>query len=200
MCYTMIVKTIKSKGAVMFRRKTMQEAKQETEKIFEILKAITCCFTGYRSQKLPWRFNELDERCLIMKENARNEILNAIKIGYRTFISGMALGFDMICAEIILELKKQYQDIKLVCALPCKDQYKVWREDQQKRYKDILKQADIVHYQYEKYQDGCMLERNDYMLNNSSMVIALFNGQPGGTKYTLDKAQKKGLKIVVIKP
>lgn len=45
-----------------------------------------------------------------------------------------------------------------------------------------------------------MLERNNYMLNNSSLVIALFNGKPGGTSYTLKKAKEKGLKIVVIKP
>ena len=41
-----------------------------------------------------------------MKEKLRNEIIKAIKNGYTTFISGMALGFDMICEEIVLELKK----------------------------------------------------------------------------------------------
>lgn len=184
----------------MFKRKTLQQAKEKSEEIYQFMKSTTCCFTGHRSQKLPWRFNELDERCLAMKANARKEILKAVENGYKTFISGMALGFDMICAEIVLELRKEYKDIKLICALPCKDQYKVWHEDQQKRYKTLLKQANIVHYQYEKYQDGCMLERNDYMLNNSSMVIALFNGMPGGTKYTLDQAKEKGLRIVVIKP
>jgi len=30
----------------------------------------------------------------------------------------MALGFDMICAETILDLKKKYPDIKIIGALP----------------------------------------------------------------------------------
>ena len=45
-----------------------------------------------------------------------------------------------------------------------------------------------------------MLERNDYMLKNSSKVIALFNGEPGGTKSTILKAKKMGLDLIIIKP
>ena len=184
----------------MLKKRTMQDAKKKSEEIYDFMKSTTCCFTGHRSQKLPWRFNEQDERCLIMKTNVKNKILEAVENGYTTFISGMALGFDMICAEIVLDLKRQNPNIKLICALPCKDQSKLWHTDQKQRYEKILKGADIVHFQYETYQDGCMFERNDYMLNNSSMVIALFNGQPGGTQYTLKKAKEKGLKIEIINP
>lgn len=184
----------------MFKKRTMQDAKKKSEEIYDFMKSTTCCFTGHRSQKLPWRFNEQDERCINMKANAKSKILEAIKNGYTTFISGMALGFDMICAEIVLDIKRQNSNIKLICALPCKDQSKLWHIDQQKRYNKILNKADAVRYQYEIYQDECMLERNNYMLNNSSMVIALFNGQLGGTQYTLKKAKEKGLRVVVIKP
>lgn len=45
-----------------------------------------------------------------------------------------------------------------------------------------------------------MLERNNYMVNNSSKMIALFNGLPGGTKKTIEYAKQQGLKIVIIKP
>ena len=31
-----------------------------------------------------------------------------------------------------------------------------------------------------------MLERNRYMVDESSLMIALFNGRAGGTKYTID--------------
>lgn len=44
-----------------------------------------------------------------------------------------------------------------------------------------------------------MLERNDYMLKNSSKVITLFNGLQGGTKSTIQKAEKMRLKIEIIK-
>ena len=43
-----------------------------------------------------------------------------------------------------------------------------------------------------------MLERNRFMINNSSFVIALFNGKSGGTKKTLEYAQKQELRVVII--
>ena len=45
-----------------------------------------------------------------------------------------------------------------------------------------------------------MLDRNDYMLKNSSKVIALFNGLQGGTASTISKAKKMGLETTIIKP
>ena len=72
---------------------------------FDILK--TCSFTGHRSQKLPWRFDENDKRCLAMKTILKNHIEEAIQNGYDTFLSGMALGFDMICTEIVLSFKQK---------------------------------------------------------------------------------------------
>lgn len=160
----------------------------------------TLCFTGHRSQKMPWGFNEDDERCKEMKKALREKIIEAIKNGYIYFISGMALGFDMICAELVLELKKTYPHINLICAIPCKDQYKIWNDEQIKRYKHILSESDNVRCLYETYNDKCMLERNDYMLNNSSLVIALYDGKGGGTGYTIKKAKAKGLKIEIISP
>ena len=122
------------------------ETIKKCEEIEEMLKEITLCFTGHRSQKLPWRFNENDERCLNMKTTAKSMIENAVKDGFIYFISGMAIGFDMICAEIVLELKKTYPNIKLVCAIPCKDQDKFWNNELKNRYKNILNNADIVRY------------------------------------------------------
>lgn len=45
-----------------------------------------------------------------------------------------------------------------------------------------------------------MLERNKFMVDNSSLIIALFNGLSGGTKTTIDYALKQGLELVIIKP
>lgn len=161
----------------------------------------TVCFTGHRPQKLPWKFNENDVGCMAMKEIAKLEITNAILSGKEHFISGMALGFDMIAAEIVLELKEEYPHISLECAIPCKDQDKMWPAQQKERYKYILSRADKITYVSDKpYFDGCMQNRNKYMIDNSSTLIALFNGLPGGTKQTIDYAKEKGLEVVVIKP
>ncbi len=160
----------------------------------------TACFTGHRPQKLSWGFNENDVGCLAMKEITKIEIQNAIiNYGITHFISGMAIGFDIIAAELVLELKKDYPFITLECAIPCKEQDKLWREQQKLRYKNILSQADKVTYVSDRpYFDGCMQQRNKYMIDNSSVLIALFNGKAGGTKQTVDYAKEKGLKVEII--
>lgn len=182
-------------------KNSFNEAKKAIADIIHNLNAETVCFTGHRSQKLPWGFNENDERCLRMKEKLRFEIIKAINRGYRTFISGMAIGFDMICAEVVLDLKKDYPNIEIVGALPCKTQDCRWSEKDRQRYRNLLTKLDRVRCIYDKYIGAeCMFERNRYMVNNSSLLIALFNGRGGGTKSTIDYAKAQGLEIVIIKP
>lgn len=159
------------------------------------------CFTGHRNQKLPWRFNEKDERCKIMKNNLKLEIERAIVKGYTTFLCGMALGFDMICAETVIELKHYYPHIKIIGAIPCKNQDLMWSAVYKTRYRELLTQLDGIRCKYDEYIGAeCMLERNRFMVDNSSLMIALFDGLPGGTKSTIDYAQAQGLDVIIIKP
>jgi hypothetical protein len=45
-----------------------------------------------------------------------------------------------------------------------------------------------------------MARRNRYMADQASMIIAVFDGQPGGTRYTLNYAKKRGLSATIIMP
>ena len=180
-------------------KKLLNQSKQKNSKIINILKSKTCCFTGHRPQNLPWGENEEDFRCQLMRIHLKDEIIKSINYGYVYFISGIALGFDIIAAETVLQLKKDFPQIKLIAALPCKDQYKLWKNYQIERYQEILSKCDSIRCLYETYNNKCMLERNMYMLNNSSQVISLYNGKGGGTLYTLKKAKEIGLKIILIK-
>lgn len=185
----------------MFFSEEITLLKQKCEYEFIAFKQSTCCFTGHRPQSLPWGFDEEDKRCVKMKEQLKGEVVKAIENGYTTFISGMALGFDIIAAEVVLELKEKHPNIKLVGALPCKTQDKFWKEKDKQRYKNVLNKLDDIRCIYDNYNGKkCMIERNHYMVNNSSLVIALFNGTKGGTKTTINYAKKQGLKIVVLIP
>ena len=74
-----------------------------------------------------------------------------------------------------------------------------WNNEQKKRYRNLLKQLDGIRCKYEEYNGAeCILERNNYMVDNSSKIIALFNGLPGGTKKTIKYAKQQGLDIVII--
>ena len=161
----------------------------------------TCSFSGHRPQNLPWKYNEHNLRCLFFKHKLKKIIINIIKKGFKYFISGMAQGADIICAEIILKLKKKYTTIELECAIPCLNQTKNWSYDYITRYNEIIHKANKITYVSSKeYFNGCMQKRNKYMIDNSSLLIAIFNGRYGGTKNTIDYAKMKNLSINILKP
>lgn len=164
-------------------------------------KSVTLCFTGHRSQKLPWAFNEEHPRCNKMKERLYKVVENCVQHGYINFLCGMALGFDMICAATLLQLKSSYPQIKVYGILPCKNQHAMWPDKEKQKYIKLLNQLDGIRCKYDTFNGSeCMLERNTYMINNSSLLIALFDGKPGGTQSTILKAQKANVKTFIIKP
>lgn len=162
-------------------------------------KLYTCCFTGHRPSNLPWGYNEKGINFFLLKFKLKLKIIKAINNGYTYFISGMALGIDIICAEIILKLKKRYNNIQLECAIPCINQTKQWKTYNILRYNKILSYADkITFVSNSNYYNGCMQKRNKYMVDNSSLLICVFNGSNGGTKQTIEYAKYKKIKIEII--
>lgn len=61
----------------------------------------TCAFTGHRPQKLPWKYNETDSRCLALKTALSQQIMKLVGEGVTDFFSGMAEGTDTYCAQIV---------------------------------------------------------------------------------------------------
>lgn len=45
-----------------------------------------------------------------------------------------------------------------------------------------------------------MQRRNRYMVEHSGRVIAVFDGQEGGTKRTVEYAMRQGLEVVLLMP
>lgn len=165
------------------------------------MKFYTISFTGHRPKGLPWGFDENKESCIVFKKNIRTIIENAIKNNYTYFISGMALGIDMICAEIVIDLRNKYKNVFLECALPCLNQAKLRNEKEQQRYHKILSNANIIHYvSRNEYDKDCMNKRNEYMVKKSDAVIAIWNGKPSGTRNTIMMAKSNNKKVKIINP
>ena len=82
----------------------------------------TAAFTGHRPSKLPWRYDEADPRCIALKEVLTEQIRLLADRGVTTFLSGMALGTDLWCAQIVLDLRKENPALQLHCILPCEGQ------------------------------------------------------------------------------
>lgn len=157
----------------------------------------TCCFTGHRPAKIG--FSEGSEEMTELKNSIASEILGLItERGVRHFISGMALGIDTYAAETVLKLREIYPDITLECALPCRTQSNKWSAVNKERYNEILSKADKVTVLHEYYSYICMKDRDKYMVDNSDIVLAVWNGTPGGTAFTVSYARETGKEIIII--
>lgn len=148
-------------------------------------------FTGHRAESLPWRFNETDQRCILLKAALNDSIRRAYCEGKRTFLSGMATGTDTYAAEAVLCARKEFPDIRLVCVFPC--------PSNDPRALEIASLADQCIILSQEYCPGCMQLRNRFLVENSSLIIACYDGRSeGGTYHTLCLAQDKGLRILFI--
>lgn len=150
-----------------------------------------CCFTGHRPEKLNRSEKEI-------KSALRKEINQAIQDGLTVFITGMARGVDLWAAEIILEVRKQNKAIKLICAIPHEGFESRWSAGWKQLYRYVQEEADLVRIICKGYHTGVYQIRNEWMVNHSSRVIAVFNGQASGTKNTIDYAHRQGVPVVQI--
>ena len=160
----------------------------------------SCCFSGYRPEKLPWGTNEDDPRCIALK-GAILSVSEKIHLsGIRHFICGMARGSDTYFCEAMLVLRGKYPAITLEAAIPCEAQSAKWHDDDRRRYAGLLDMCDHVTYVSRQYTKGCMQLRNRYMVDNSSVLLAVHDGKHGGTSYTTKYAMRRGLEIIKIEP
>lgn len=151
-----------------------------------------CCFTGHRPEKLKIP----EERLTLLLEE---KIRNAIAGGFTTYITGMARGTDIVAGEIILRLREQDDRIKLICALPHPGFGLHWGGGWMERFQKVLAAADLTKticptFSYASYQI-----RNEWMVDHSSLVIGVFNGKRGGTRNTIDYAERVGVPCEVIR-
>lgn len=151
-----------------------------------------CCFTGHRPEKLG-----ASEAMVV--EGLKKEIRTAIADGFQTFISGMARGVDLWAADIVLSLRDEGAAIRLICASPYQGFEVRWSREWQERYRQVMERADLVRFICQEYSRDCFQRRNEWMVDHSAQVIAVYNGQPGGTRNTIRYAQIKGIPVVCLK-
>lgn len=116
-------------------------------------------------------------------------------------ITGMALGVDTVFALAVLELKDEGYDIKLHCAIPCANYTWKWIKESVKQYDEIIKRADIYKLVSDEfYKPYLMQKRNEYMVDLSDKIIAVWDGSKSGTGNCVRYAEKCGKEIIRILP
>ncbi len=153
----------------------------------------TCCFTGHRNipDNIQFKITNFIEQ----------KIFEFYKKGYRYFMCGGAYGFDMLAEETIIKAIRNKCDIHLILAIPCRNQTEKWdflpnSSNLLRRYLAIKGFADTIYYIRDFYVDGCMRERNQFMIDHSSACIAYCDEtRRGGSMQTIGMARKAEITI-----
>lgn len=161
--------------------------------------AQTVAFTGYRPPKLPGSCSDVVQAHLSLL------LIDAIKDsyakGYRIYLNGLMSGWDVLAAEAVLTVRSRLADIRCVSVAPFKKSYFAnsnWTPDWKARALNVYRQSDLALCLSEQYQRGTYYTRDRFLIDRATCVIAFYDGKPGGTRYTLDYAAKKGLEIINI--
>ena len=146
----------------------------------------TVCFTGHRA------FNRQDAGL-----NRLEELLELLyDRGYRDFLCGGALGFDLYAAEHVVRLREKHPDVRLVFCLPCADQSSQWKRADCSRYERLLYLSDETRVLSPRYYDGCMQSRNAYMVDRSYLCVAYMARLRGGTLSTVRYAISQDVPVI----
>lgn len=155
----------------------------------DFIKNRSVAFSGHRTYR-----GEADEELRGIVARLYNE-------GYRRFLCGMAWGFDLAAGEAVADLKQTYSDVELIAALPYRNFSKLFHADAADKYKRVIREADAVVAVSDIESRAAYRMRNDYLVDNSSVLVAWFDGQPrGGTAYTVRRARRKGVRVENLYP
>ncbi|MFI3295856.1 MAG: SLOG family protein [Rikenellaceae bacterium] len=147
----------------------------------KITKEKTIAFTGNRILTAPKGHVILNlERTIRKKLSALLE--ECYNEGFNIFISGMAVGWDMLCAEEILKFQSQHPEVRLIAAVPFAGQEAKYSPSDQLRYHNLLGQATtIITISEGGRTNKAYHDRNDFLIANAS---------------TIRKATDRGIEVV----
>ncbi len=150
--------------------------------------ALTVCFTGHRHMER--------NQALRLPALLDTVIRELYSRGARVFRTGGAQGFDTVAALKVLELREQLPGLRLELILPCRDQTAGWDDAGIRTYRYIYRNADASRFLFDRYIDGCMLERDRRLVEGSDVCVAFCTRSRGGTAYTCACALRAGLELI----
>ena len=166
-------------------------------------RSTTCCFTGHRKRDLPFGGDATKQGVRNLISTVQLVCTQAYNKGYRTFITGMAEGADIMCGSVVMDMMncKEYADIRLICALPYRDQRRELSQPTDRYIHSLLlNKAEAVVITGNANERGRYRIRNQFMVEHSSAIIAIYKEKQSGsgTLQTINMAKRAGLAAHII--
>ena len=108
------------------------------------------------------------------------------------------MGVDIWAGQIVLRKKAENSSLHLIAATPWPGFGARWKDGWKEQYFAMLHDADLAVNVCDHYHKGVFQQRNEYMVDRSNRLIAYYNGTPGGTRNTIEYAEKKMIEVVML--
>lgn len=157
-----------------------------------------CCVLGGPQQDLKKKADKKNYSYL--KERLKKEIETAISEDYNTFITSCTSDIELFAIELVIELRKEANWIKIEVAAPLVNKANTLILNQHENFYILLARADNVFYFDSLEISESILKSYKYMIEKSSRIIAVTDGRPGAIISALRYAVFNEIGIKIIHP
>ena len=157
------------------------------------------CFSGHRPDRLPGKGRADAPEMQTLIAALRQALIAAVGRGKTIMLHGCMAGWDIICAEQVLWLKRQCPQVRLISVAPYQAGFfsreECWTPDWINRAREVFSQHDAGIKIAGQHRPGIYYERNRALIDHASELLCYWDGGGGGTAYTVERAREKGLAI-----
>ncbi|MCH4123396.1 MAG: DUF1273 domain-containing protein [Levilactobacillus sp.] len=132
--------------------------------------------TGYRSYELGI-FGSQDPKLLVIKDTLKKLLANKVENGTDWLITGGQLGVEQWSAEVGLDLKKDYPELKIAIMTPFAEFGSNWNETNRSLYAQLASRVDFHQSVSEQPYHGPQQLRNyqEFMLTHTDEAVMVYD-------------------------
>lgn len=148
--------------------------------------------TGYKQHELGI-FDDKNPGVQFIKKALENRLRVLLDEGLEWVIVSGQLGIETWAAEVVLDLKEEFPDLKYAVLTPFLEQESRWNEAKQEKYNMILEQADfhrsLTNRPYEASWQ--FIEKTKFFLRNSDGILIVYDEETDGSPKFIKKEAEK---------
>ena len=162
-------------------------------------KPIRCAVMGQHPMRLPWGFDEEDDRCQKLKMELAQQIMVLHQRGVSQFLTACDCGVGLYAAEIVNGLRETTdQDLMLFCYIPHEEQATKWAPYLRERYFDMLINCTYMSVVCEVGAQDTQLRAYKKIIDLADVVLGVYDlagpaandAEDRALTYAVDSAHK----------
>lgn len=136
----------------------------------------TVYITGYKSYELNI-FKDDAPEVYYLKEFIKHKIEQLLDEGLEWVLIQGQMGIELWSAEVVIELKETYPELKLGVITPFESHTTKWNEQNQTKYINIINHADFIESVFHsEYQGPFQFKQADqFMLDHTDQTLLIYD-------------------------